>query len=87
MHIAGGALIILGLLALQALFRWPRRLRVWQLVVGLLLIIITWELFEWHVGLYSPETYVFDVSKDLFFGLLGGLVGYLFVRRFTIETL
>jgi hypothetical protein len=42
---------------------------------------VSWELFERAAGLYNSGTYMFDVSKDLIMGLVGGLVGYLVAIR------
>jgi hypothetical protein len=52
------------------------------LIFGILFfIMIAWEVFEWSAGLFNPPTFVFDVSKDLFFGLIGGLLAYVTALR------
>ena len=83
MHFWGGILVALGVVALTSFRVITIRpsFRITMLV--LFTAMISWEIFERLAGLYSPETYIFDTSKDLLVGLVGGIVGYLLFRKRT----
>lgn len=81
MHFWGGILTVLGVYALCSLKHIPLKPTTVIIFSTLFIIMISWEVFERSVGLYNPSTYVFDVSKDLIVGLLGGLLGYLVAQR------
>ena len=81
MHFWGGILTVLGVHALCSLKHIPLKPTTVIVFSTLIIIMVSWEVFERSVGLYNPGTYVFDVSKDLFVGLSGGLLGYLVSQR------
>lgn len=81
MHFWGGILVVLGVYAICSLKHVPLNPTTLIIFGTLVTIMVSWELFERAAGLYDPTTYVFDVSKDLFVGLVGGLVGYLAAIR------
>jgi hypothetical protein len=81
MHLVGGALVVLGVYALCSLKHIPLKPSLVLIFGTLSLIMISWEVFEWSAGLFNPPTFVFDVSKDLFFGLIGGLLAYVTAQR------
>ena len=81
MHLYGGALIALGIFALCT-FRSIRIKPSLTLLLSVLaLFVLSWEIFEYAVGLYNPATYLYDVSKDLLSGLIGGLLGYALISK------
>lgn len=85
MHLWGGLLIGLGIHALSS-FRWfPFKPTTKTVLLGLLCITISWEIFEWSVGLYDPNAYVTSTLKDLFFGFSGGLLAHAMLRSYRIK--
>jgi hypothetical protein len=82
MHFWGGMLVVLGVYALCSLKHVPLKPSTILIFFTLFFIMIMWELFERLAGLYNPATYVFDVSKDLLVGTIGGLLAYLVALRF-----
>jgi len=84
MHFWGGILIVMGVRALCSLKLVPLSPTAPVIFAALVLCMVAWEAFEYAVGLYNPPTYLFDVSKDLLMGTIGGLVGYFASRRLTI---
>jgi hypothetical protein len=81
MHFWGGILVVLGVYAICSLKHVPLKPTTLIIFGTLAAIMVSWELFERAAGLYDPTTYMFDVSKDLIVGLLGGLVGYMAAIR------
>lgn len=84
MHFWGGMLITLGVVSLTTF----RRIRL-QPTIGLIMsvalaIVISWELFEWQIGLLDPQLHWFDSLSDMILGLLGGLTGYVLFKRYKI---
>jgi hypothetical protein len=84
MHFWGGMLVVLGVYAVCSLRHVPLKPTTLIIVGTLATIMVSWELFERAAGLYEPTTCMFDVSKDLIVGLVGGLVGYLIAIRLRI---
>ncbi len=82
MHFWGGIMVALGLFAGARLFKREDPVTLVQVLTVLVFAMLSWELFERLVGLYNPDTYIYDTSKDTFFGLIGGLVGYFSLKRF-----
>lgn len=82
MHFWGGLLIALGLTTLST-FRRLNFESTYKLVffVGLA-IVIAWEVFEWILGVTSPQTYIVDTSIDIFLGLAGALLGHALLKHF-----
>jgi hypothetical protein len=82
MHFWGGALVVVGVYAICSLKHVPLKPTTLIIFSTLLIIMAVWEIFEWNVGLFNPQTYMFDTSKDVLVGLTGGLVGYFAALRF-----
>ncbi len=81
MHFWGGMLVVLGVYAICSLKHVPLKPTTLIIFGTLIVIIVAWEVFERAADLYNSGTYMFDVSKDLIVGLVGGLVGYLVAIR------
>lgn len=76
MHVWGGGLLGLGI---HTFFLYRKEKHVPSLgQVLLLLAVVTgaWELFEWRVGLWDPQVYIFETAKDIFLGFTGGLLAH-----------
>lgn len=84
MHLWGGALIVLGVYALCSLKHVPLKPTTLIIFSTLTALIVGWEVFERFAGLYDPTTYLYDVSKDIIVGYVGGLVGYLLAVKFRL---
>ena len=81
MHFWGGVLVALGVQALATLRIFPFRSNFITTILILIVLMLVWEVFEYAVGLYDEETYVFDTMKDIVVGFSGGTIGYLFLRK------
>ena len=76
MHFWGGMLLGVGLHILASFSLWRFTPNVWQVCLGMASVIIAWEVFEYVVGLYDPNSYVVDVAKDVVVGFSGGLLAH-----------
>lgn len=81
MHFWGGMLVVLGVYALCSLKHVPLKPTSVLIFSTLIALMVVWEVFEWKIGLFDPANHTFDTIKDLFDGLLGGLVGYFLALR------
>lgn len=84
MHFWGGLLIALGIFALATFRRLtfkPTLSVVFVVAVG---FVVSWEAFEWYVGLFNPALHLTDAVMDMFLGIAGALLGYLVLKRFKI---
>lgn len=82
MHFWGGLLIPLGLVALSTFRRFnfkPTYRLVFYVAVAMVLV---WEIFEWVLGVTSPQEYWQDTSIDLFLGISGALMGFALLKKF-----
>ncbi len=84
MHLWGGVLVALGVHILSHFANVTLKPTLQTTLIVLLIVMVSWELFEYVAGLYNPDTYVYDTTKDLLFGLCGGLLGYSLLRYFRI---
>ncbi len=78
MHFFGGSIVALGLFTLADL-SWPLPHWLFRPVPFLsvvLLIALSWEVFELWAGIPVEADYVLDTSIDLLLGLTGGFLGY-----------
>ncbi|HYD93156.1 MAG TPA: hypothetical protein VEB18_01710 [Candidatus Paceibacterota bacterium] len=75
MHYLGGVALGSFLIALSPQFR-PR-----VYLLGIIILIIGWEVFEYIFGLPREHNYVLDTSIDLLMGTLGALTTYIIARR------
>lgn len=79
MHAWGGMLIVLGV-HMFSTFSWATYKPTWPVVIVVFLVTaISWEFFEWLVGLFDPATYIFETSKDIMVGLMSGVLTQLLV--------
>lgn len=85
MHFWGGLLITLAVFVLSGFSFSSIRPTFLVVIFVLLTVTITWELFEWLVGLYEPSSYLRDTAKDLVVGLGGGLLTHAILKRYTME--
>lgn len=77
MHFLGGATIAVFLVALLMHFR-PR-----VFLLGMFVVAIGWEIFEYLFGFPREANYYFDTALDLLMDTLGGVVVYI-VARLTV---
>lgn len=85
MHFWGGGLITVGVHALATFSRIHIKPTFAIVLSVLVIIIVSWELFEWGVGLFDPRTHVFDTTKDVILGLTSGILMQFLVTRRTIQ--
>lgn len=78
MHFLGGSVVALGLFTLHDLriIVQDRHLQLVQVITLVLLIALSWEVFELAVATPVIGDYMLDTFTDLGMGILGGLVGY-----------
>ncbi len=77
-HGLGGAAIALGAYTLYDL-RVPlpdRLLNLIPVVCGVIIIALSWEVFEIYIGVPIEDNYLFDTIIDLFMALVGGIIGF-----------
>jgi hypothetical protein len=80
MHILGGMVAALGYLSARDLlpFLPLRYFSLLMTLIFVLLVAVTWEVFEVQIGVIFEEAhYVLDTVIDLCLGLCGGAIGYL----------
>jgi predicted dehydrogenase len=85
MHFWGGALIGLGIHALSTLPKFILRPTTMVIVVTLLLVTVSWEIFEQVAGLYDPTSYVIDTIQDIILGFGGGLLSHFLLRAYRMK--
>lgn len=85
MHIIGGVVVALGIFTLRDLriFVPNRYIALVPIVLLVLAVALTWEVYEIFIGIPIESDYVFDTAIDLIMGIGGGVLGY-FVGK-TIE--
>lgn len=84
MHFWGGLLIGLGIFALATFRRLtfkPKLSVVFVVAVG---FVVSWEVFEWYIGILDPALHLKDTLMDMFLGVFGALLSYLILKRFKI---
>ena len=97
MHLAGGAalgMFVYGMLAYAVSMRWcrdPGKPVTLILVVSLVVSgAVCWEFYEWvsdRIFGTAMQLTLADTLKDLFLGLLGGVLytGFVFTRRAAVD--
>lgn len=55
------------------------------LIILLIIVTSTWEVFERSVGLFDQTTYIFDTVKDIAMGFIGGLLTHYSIRAYTLK--
>lgn len=81
MHLWGGLLLGSGVHVLSPLSLIPIRPTTGVVLLVLLGVTVTWEVFEWFAGLYNPVGYVWNTGKDIVMGFAGGLLAHAYWRR------
>lgn len=82
MHFWGGVLLGLGVHAFCT-FSWLHCRPTLKIVLfTLLLVTISWEVFERLTGLYDPVNYWFDTVKDIIMGFSGGLIVHTLLSKY-----
>lgn len=81
MHFFGGAVVALGFFTLKDFIRdIPDRLQYFvPIISGVIVIALSWELFEIIVGtpVVTEAGYGWDLILDLIMGTIGGFVGFI----------
>lgn len=86
-HFLGGMVVGFGTLwALTGVAHYREisfsRVRALLLVLcSVVVVAISWELFEFHFGLFDSANYGSDTSADLLAGVLGATVAYAYVMH------
>ena len=76
-HFLGG--VTLAMLAIGLLREFRPRL----FLMGMLLVIVGWEVFELFIQTTRETNFIFDTALDLLMGSLGALTAYV-LARFTL---
>ncbi len=84
MHALGGAVVALAIFVPYDFGaplpkRWLQPLSVLLMV---LLVALSWEVYEIMIGIPFGEDYAADTVSDLAAALLGGIVGFIVAKRF-----
>ncbi len=77
-HAIGGVVVALG--SQSSFFKRLFRVEVQTFVRCMTLVMvvgISWEVFEWQVGIIDSLVYLFDTGLDLCMDFLGGVLGYI----------
>lgn len=85
MHFWGGVLIALGVYTLTTFSQIKLKPSFKLIIISLLVITVTWEIFEWNTGLYDARNYLLDTIVDLVVGFSGGLLAHIFLRTYTMK--
>ena len=80
MHAWGGGLIVIGLFSFSTFSQMRRNPELIEVVVVLAIITVTWEVFEWYIGLWDPATYVVETIKDITVAAVSGIITYRILR-------
>lgn len=82
MHMLGGATVALGYQSRFMLQRWIARLSFTlpATIIVVMMVGVSWEIFEYAVGAVVPFGYVFDTVKDLTDDFIGSILGYYVAR-------
>ncbi len=76
-HAFGGMIVSLGFFALRDLRLFPNQWLTPIPVMTLVLVIaLSWEVYEHVIGILVEGNYVLDTFIDIAMGLLGGFIGY-----------
>jgi predicted membrane-bound dolichyl-phosphate-mannose-protein mannosyltransferase len=82
MHFWGGALLALGVHVLSTFSFWPFRPTTTVVLGVVFFAVVSWEVFEWYVGLFDSNTFLFETMKDMGVGVLGAVVAQLGLSRY-----
>ncbi len=85
MHLWGGVLIGLGVHAFSANRWFLYRPTFKTVLLTLLLITASWEIFERAAGLYDVTAYAVDTTLDLFLGFSGGLLAHFLLQTYRMK--
>lgn len=85
MHFWGGILIGLGVYVFLGFSAINLRPKLWHVLLALLVVTISWEIFENIFGLYNPVNYQIDTMQDILIGFVGGLLAHFTLRAYTMK--
>ncbi len=87
MHTWGGFMVVTSWYLVKHLNVFPRAMkyRLLHPLIILWLMMVVWELFEFHFGLINEFGYISDTIYDFFNGFAGGLVSFFLLRSRTIK--
>jgi len=74
LHFLGGAWVALALQWYAS--RYPRIVLILPTLAVVLMVGISWEIFEMLIGAPREADFAFDTSLDILMDVLGGIVGY-----------
>lgn len=83
MHFFGGIVVALGVFTTADLIkRFPERLLLFVPVISFVLIVaLSWEVFELYAGAEKEASHVLDTISDLVLGIIGGSCGWYLARQ------
>ncbi len=85
MHFCGGILLGLGIHSFST-FSWsPVKVTTRNVFSILVLVTVSWEIFERLNGLYNSVGYIADMTQDLCLGIGGGLLAHLVLRTYRMR--
>lgn len=78
MHMLGGATVALGIFALHDFTKkFPSRLLYpIPVLLFVLLVALSWEVFEIEAGIPIEANFAVDTMTDIIMDMLGGVIGY-----------
>lgn len=80
MHLWGGLLLGSGIHMFARFSLWRHTPQLAEVLLVITVVVITWEVFEYIAGLYSPATYIADTVKDVVLGYGGGLLAHVIIN-------
>jgi len=80
MHFWGGLLIGAGVHVLCGLKNISLQPTLPLLILTLVLITGSWEVFEWYAGLYDHSTHTIDTAQDIAVGFIGGVIAFFILK-------
>ena len=84
MHLWGGIMVGFGVHVLATFKSFKIKANLTVLLLFLTLVTLSWEVFEWSVGLFDPENHLMDTAQDIVLGFSGGLLAHTILRRYRI---
>jgi len=83
MHALGGAVAALTLFTLYDIGVLKRKnmLRLIPTLGVVMLVAVSWELYEYFIGFTIKDDFVMDTTLDLLMGFLGGYIGHFVASR------
>lgn len=85
MHFWGGILLVLGVFSFSTFKSIRYQPTLFVSFTVLFIVTLTWELFEWQVNLFDPETPFLEATKDMVVAFCGGLLAHSALTKYTIS--